>query len=676
MDDHSTGKDWKAGSIDTACAAIRARGHSGRLARQSIADVIGAVREWVHVAHTIEERWFAYDLAPDRRLKKSVLQDVPPLAGNPWADGWVPPDAIPCLCPQCEGQKKVDCPTCEGSNRVQCRDCGGGGRVAGARGPRNCSRCRGTGSSTCSACPRGRVDCGACGGAGRGWVTLVIHKSRREERLIEGVAEGRPTAAPAPDPAGVLVVEDLVDPPDLAERHLPRLDPARARIVSSRRQHLVQHVHRVHFELPRLGRGFVDVEQPAGRVAGVDLAPLRRRRTVSIAAASVALASVLALSIASAAKGAWYREFGHPGYFTLVLAVGFLLALAAWLSSHYRRLNQAVPRAGASLALLAFFVAVAVWLLPQPSRALGLALAESGDLTRATLTARALAERGDHAGAEAVHDAIAMIGVRSGGLDDALGFLARPHQDSSYEAEAREAVHARAPVALRGALERCSQSELTSLADRLRSVEPALADQASDQAALCPVQNALRMANVLEAEAALSVLEQQRPGAPELQHFANPIAELAAARAGGLLDAAGRRDLAATEEVRLLKEAYPLVAIAHDRDADGSDLPVLERLDRRLARAVIRTEEEQAAAERARAAEARAAERARAAEARAAVRARARREREAQRAVRRRSTRQSSGRLRCRDGSLSPNCSCGGSHRGCCSSHGGVAGCG
>ncbi len=32
--------------------------------------------------------------------------------------------------------------------------------------------------------------------------------------------------------------------------------------------------------------------------------------------------------------------------------------------------------------------------------------------------------------------------------------------------------------------------------------------------------------------------------------------------------------------------------------------------------------------------------------------------------------------LRCNDGTMSPSCSCSGSHRGCCSHHGGVAGCG
>ena len=32
--------------------------------------------------------------------------------------------------------------------------------------------------------------------------------------------------------------------------------------------------------------------------------------------------------------------------------------------------------------------------------------------------------------------------------------------------------------------------------------------------------------------------------------------------------------------------------------------------------------------------------------------------------------------LRCNDGTMSPSCSCEGSHRGCCSHHGGVAGCG
>lgn len=33
------------------------------------------------------------------------------------------------------------------------------------------------------------------------------------------------------------------------------------------------------------------------------------------------------------------------------------------------------------------------------------------------------------------------------------------------------------------------------------------------------------------------------------------------------------------------------------------------------------------------------------------------------------------GDLFCRDGSTSPTCTCAGSHRGCCSWHGGVAGC-
>jgi micrococcal nuclease len=43
---------------------------------------------------------------------------------------------------------------------------------------------------------------------------------------------------------------------------------------------------------------------------------------------------------------------------------------------------------------------------------------------------------------------------------------------------------------------------------------------------------------------------------------------------------------------------------------------------------------------------------------------------------RRESRERSSGRgLRCCDGSLSPSCSCYGSHRGCCSHHGGVCGC-
>lgn len=51
----------------------------------------------------------------------------------------------------------------------------------------------------------------------------------------------------------------------------------------------------------------------------------------------------------------------------------------------------------------------------------------------------------------------------------------------------------------------------------------------------------------------------------------------------------------------------------------------------------------------------------------------ARQRREEERAER--AARSASRGLRCCDGSLSPSCSCGGSHRGCCSHHGGVCGC-
>lgn len=64
-------------------------------------------------------------------------------------------------------------------------------------------------------------------------------------------------------------------------------------------------------------------------------------------------------------------------------------------------------------------------------------------------------------------------------------------------------------------------------------------------------------------------------------------------------------------------------------------------------------------------------ERQREAEAREAERARRRAEATRERAMRR----WSSAPLLCRDGTLSPSCVCGGSRRGCCSWHGGVAGC-
>jgi hypothetical protein len=100
----------------------------------------------------------------------------------------------------------------------------------------------------------------------------------------------------------------------------------------------------------------------------------------------------------------------------------------------------------------------------------------------------------------------------------------------------------------------------------------------------------------------------------------------------------------------------PLAALKAALARDEPALAKQQQLAR--AREQAETQRQLASAERERQQEARAAER----------------ERRRQAAEEARSNRDSGGLL-CNDGTLSPSCSCGGPHRGCCSHHGGIAGC-
>ena len=79
-------------------------------------------------------------------------------------------------CRACGGEKRVLCPTCQGSARIPCDSCRGSGSVWSPRSRRmiGCRVCRKSGKRICS-CFDGKIPCGACGGRGKveEWLEVI-----------------------------------------------------------------------------------------------------------------------------------------------------------------------------------------------------------------------------------------------------------------------------------------------------------------------------------------------------------------------------------------------------------------------------------------------------------------------------------------------------------------------
>ena len=73
------------------------------------------------------------------------------------------------FCPSCSGAKKQTCTACRGSGQIQCPACRGSGRSYSFRSKKmvNCSSCRGQGERSCYSCRKGSVTCTGCEGKGR-----------------------------------------------------------------------------------------------------------------------------------------------------------------------------------------------------------------------------------------------------------------------------------------------------------------------------------------------------------------------------------------------------------------------------------------------------------------------------------------------------------------------------
>lgn len=577
---------------------------------------------------------------------RNVQETLDPRSFDPWAES-SESLAVRTLqlarCRTCGGEKRVRCHTCQGSARVPCDSCGGSGSVWSQRSGRMiaCRTCRGDGMRRCS-CRDGWLSCGTCGGKGKveEWLEVTEDAFDRvtcagSDLLIQALPgcddPGRFETDSFGCPVPLLVswrgrtseeapaeLRSVLRLPDLAGTH-PKEDRLQEVVLQVFRSEITTVVYQLG-GIP----GSVQVQGWDGRIVENDSSrrPFERRRLRTLEGMAGAVLAGFALAVWYGARHAFFRS--TPNYGLL-----WLLALALGLCI--------VPL-------------VLGWVLPAERRRRGRrALVEGLPALLVALAQAGLAMTGgpslDHA------QAIAAVGR----LEEALRESAACF-DLGVEAEPAGAFHDQLQLG------RVRQARDPQKAWEATASLPFLTETGKEQARAHAMDVTIQAGAALQekgefAESAL-VLDSAPPELRQTGSLAGLRRRVYLEDALPLWTVIESRRKSLEDRVAACNDIAPylqgLAALPAPPD-DASLIP--QEVEEKCAQL---REQRLAEIQRQREAEARAAERAR------------RREEAAREAAQRRWDRAP---LLCRDGTLSPSCICGGSRRGCCSWHGGVAGC-
>jgi len=601
-------------------------------------------------------------------------------------DPWNPPSDLErtsryvCSCDACGGEGKVVCSLCRGSARVGCEDCGGRGKrwghaKNGARRLLNCQSCRGKGDLKCDYCSRGRVDCDTCATTKKleRWLTVdtwsrSTTKSHppvdfgnepieRDANLVAS-ARGRLLSSTDVPEASSWIVDgwDRVQPDLVAgERvyaqvfellHVPSLDLTYA--VFGRTQ-------TVTFDGLRLKAPPLSADKI-----------FARRSTFLKFGLGAALLLVIIFGLWWSQRGSYFTTDRPSGYLAVsILALVIISGLgyrAAWNQTLARRRRAKFWIAPAILPAVLVVSSVA---LSAPSLERARAYLALHDLKDAEVELAALGSGTESESVRAdVHLARVMAAPtctdavkEAEGIPPSLAQHARAvaHADDLALAAATDSIRADHPTDATAALA-CASSALRD-APRVRSLRGAIALTVADECrarrdwdcTFTQIKSARDLGSPNSDALARDVYKQIQT---ELdQTVASVRSERSTAKrldlekAGISLAAHVEQPTAATATVAFLTtaEKRDTVQLAREQDAERKRVEAEQRRQEQLA----------AQAEARRVAEEKREER--------------RREAAAAQAFQ--------GALMCNDGTESPSCTCGGSHRGCCSWHGGVAGC-
>ncbi len=620
-------------------------------------------------------------------------------------DPWNPPADLRTAsryvtaCWTCCGDGRVACGSCSGGGRVTCADCAGAGKYYGttANGAHrllNCKGCRGKGTVKCGACSRGVVDCATCRKAKKLECWLEIDESSRQDVQVE--PDGEVTKAFVWGQDGVLATREQIE-----------LD---ARVVDVATADRVLHEHQLPSSVPVEWRReywpriraqiqpgervraqtFMLLEVPSTVITYAVLGEqqtieLEGRRMLAPPASSDVLfarrATILGRSkvvLAALPLGALATYLARGSYFVsdrvAPLLAGIVGATAAvaicayavlWCATLGRR--AAVKWALGAIAPLG--AATALVLMAEPSLSRARSYVASGELGLARVELDALGSASDPALAGpwadiALHDALEAPSC-SAALDSAQQIPEAMPQHATAVAHADALAFAAARASLQsGDLEEADWAlDCASAPTR----ESARAVRLRGDIALAAGR---RCIEARRWDCGISKLnEAEQLGAAEARELVSQARSTIQADVDASITAArAERDLERRLQLETAALALWTSYLATTTASKPANITQLEKAAARDEQLVAR----QRAIERKRAEQL--AARLRAEEERAEKRRLAAEERERRRAAAAERRRMYSS-LVCNDGSLSPSCVCGGSWRGCCSHHGGVAGC-
>jgi hypothetical protein len=643
----------------------------------------------------LEGRRIVWRSQPYRGREAASLPPLDAATVNAWQP---PPDLrgksrYVAMCPTCHGDGRVSCSSCAGSGRSTCGACNGAGKFYGtaANGAHrllNCKTCRGKGDVVCGGCTRGRVECASCQRSKKLECWLEVDTSHREDVQVE--PDGDVTKAYAWGQDGVEAADDEVsrDARVIGSMEQPRMltigelpsyvpddwrqaswEPIRARIDPSERV-IAQRLTMLELPSTDVIYGIGRREQRVSFEGRRMLAPTNsvddvlHRRARSLSRAKWLLAAIpIAAGTAYAARGDYFfDDYAAPLVGGVTLSA-VALAVLGYVSLWYATLRRRAGRRWLFATFAPLPVAATLAWYAEPSVAHARASIAKHDLDAARVELAALGNYEDanlvpvwadlHLDEVLAASDCSTASTSARLIDPRLPQRgpAQARVDQLAQSETNTLVASARYDAAAAALECGSEALRTSAVGRELRARIAIG-----QAEACQARESWTCAVAKANEAA-------ELGLPErAAKLRNDVFELLHDRANkAIASATTEKDLdrRVTREHDALSawSSYESVALP-----EAADPPALLRLRQRT------TSDEQALAKQQKAEQAKR----QAEEKRRQAAAEHQRRIEEERESRRMSEPEG---LLCCDGSISPSCSCGGSHRGCCSHHGGVCGC-
>ena len=611
--------------------AIRRFGWLGRLLPLGVTQIEHQSVERVLAWYSVRTRDVVVATSPLPR-KISPTGSVPdPTRVDPWdpnAHAKAASTQVVAQCPTCVGTGRCICRECGGTIDVACGECGTSGSMVSLRSGRliNCRSCRGTGRRRCP-CRDGLVVCEACNGKTVATAWLVVREADRIEFRAAGTPKFCSSRLDAEIGANVQRLESLATaagegPPaslgPLENTPLEfRPDLRTERVTAGSFVRDVSEMVAVGYELA--GRSAaLTIEAWSGRLTDDGSAELAFRAVRHRLWSAFTLLLVGGLGLCGwFASRHWYCA-QSPEFLGLLLLAPALAACGLIPMFHASLPSSRVGWTSLATRLLPCLAVVAtqVWLsAAAPSVKRAERLAATAQPRRALRESLAAAELGvEPTRARALHDRI-QKDVLIAGADGA------------------------------DIWPRLKNSEFLTASGRT-GAEDAAVERTASAAQTLEARGDYRES--LRLLAAVPPRLRQRPAIHEHERAAR-LLELSALWLTVSTNGPAERKMSACQAM-----AVPLAVLAGE-----VKLPAPRGQLESTCASVVRAEASRVRREQ---------ETRRQAELRVSRQRPAEEQRQAQRA---RSAEVAP--LRCRDGSLSPSCVCGGSRRGCCSRHGGVA---